>query len=127
VATGDFKNGTALTGGILGQPQLGTSATNLLAASPVAANTYVTLKKVIFTNTSASPVTITYGAVKSGGTLGDATCAAKTWPLGAAGTTTATVDATELAGMILGPGDFLAGLASTGAVVTATVSGATSA
>ena len=116
-----------VTGGILGQLQLGTTATNLLATSPVAAGTYVTLKKVIVTNTSASPVTITYGAVKSGGTLGDATCSVKTWPLGAAGSNTATVDAAELAGMILGPGDFLAGLASTGAVVTVTVSGAISA
>jgi hypothetical protein len=126
VSTGDFKNGTNLVGGIVGQVQLGTSATALLTTSPVAAGSYVKVAKVVLCNTSASAVTVTYGAVKSGGTLVDAATACKTFSLGAAGSNTHTLDATELAGMMLGPGDFLSGLASTGAVVTATVSGAVS-
>lgn len=127
MAAGDFKNGAGLGGGIIGQGQLGATATNLLATSPVSAATWVKLTKVVFGNTTASAVTISYGAVRSGGTFGDATTAAKTVPMGAAGTSTATVDATELDGMILGPGDFLAGLCSAGTSVTYTVSGAVSA
>lgn len=126
MSTGDFKNGSNLVGSIIGQVQLGATATNLLTTSPVAAGSYVKVAKVVLCNTSASAVTVTYGAVKSGGSLGDTACTTKTWPLGAAGSTTSTLDATELAGMMLGPGDFLAGLASTGSVVTATVSGAVS-
>lgn len=126
MSAGDFKNGANLGGGIIGQVQLGTGATNVLTTSPVAAATLVKVVKAWACNTSASPVTVTYGAIKSGGTLGDTTAAVKTWPLGAAGTTTSTIEASELAGVVLGPGDFIAGLASTGAVVTFTVSGVVS-
>ena len=127
MAAGDFKNGGTLTGGILGQGQLGTSATPLLATSPVPAATYITVKRVVLCNTTGGAVTVTYGAVRSGGTLTDAATSVKTWSLGAAGSSTSTLVATELEGLILGPGDFLAGLASTGTSITYTASGATSA
>ena len=126
MSAGDFKAGSNLPGSILGQGQLGTGATNLLTTSPVASNTYVKIAKVVLCNTSASAVTVDYGAIKAGGTLVDAAKSAKTWSLGAAGTSTATLDVTEWAGLFLGPGDFLAALASTGTVVTYTVSGAVS-
>jgi hypothetical protein len=124
MTAGDYKNGSNLTGSIIGQGQLGATSTNILAA--IAAGTYVKISKAVLCNTSAAAVTVTCGAVKSGGTLADATATMKTGPLGAAGEGTHTVDITEWAGLMLGPGDFLAGLASTGSVVTFTVSGAVS-
>ena len=126
MATGDFKNGTGLTGAILAQGQLGTSAAAILPA--VAASTYVKIAKVILANESGSAVTVTYGANKSGSTAGAAgTLAGKGWSLGAAGSSTATMDVTEFNGMVLGPGDFLSGLASAATSVTYTISGAVSA
>ena len=57
----------------------------------------------------------------------DTTLQGKDVPIGAKGATTATIDATELAGMILGPGDSIGALASAGTAITYTISGAVSA
>lgn len=111
-----------MSGLILAQKSLTTSDATIYG--PVqGVNQTVELKAVVFCNESAGAVTVTYGAVRSGGTAGAGTYQCKTYQLGAAGTSTSTLDATELRGMPLGAGDFLSGLASTGAVVTVTVSG----
>lgn len=124
MSTGDLKTGSNLDGGILGQLVATTSA---VALYTVPANTYVVVKGCVFANESASAVTVSYGVAKSGNTIGAAgTFAEKTWPLGAAGTTTATVTASELTGMMLGPGDAVWFLASAGTAVTGTLSAAVS-
>lgn len=129
MSTGDFKNGTNLTGGIVSQSVLGTDAAKLTLTidganvTEVPAGKYLKIAKVVVANTSASAVTVSYGATKSGGTLGvDGTLQGKTVPLGAAGSATATADLTELANMFLGPGDYLAAWASAGTSVTQTTS-----
>ena len=127
MATGDFLNGTGMTGSILAQGQLLTSGTTPIYG-PVPANTYVRLAKVVLSNVTASATTVSYGAVKSGGTVNaDATLQGKDVPLGAKGSTTAILDAVELEGTMLGPGDSIGALAAAGTAVTFTVSGAVSA
>jgi hypothetical protein len=124
VATGDLKNGTTLAGSVLAQGQLAASAATIYG--PVPASTYVRLAKVIFTETSGTARTVTYGVVKAGGTGGaDATLQGKAIPLAAAGDLWSILD-TELAGMYLGPGDSIAALASAAASVTYTISGVVS-
>ena len=118
--------GAALTGAVLAQGQLATSGTTPIYG-PVPANTYVKIAKVVLSNVTASALTVSYGAVKSGGTVNaDATLQGKDVPLGAKGSTTAILDATELGGMMLGPGDSIGALASTGTACTYTVSGSVS-
>ena len=124
MTAGDIKNGASLDGGIIGQLVATTSATALYT---VGASTWVTVRGLVFANESASARTVSYGVAKSGATIGAAgTFAAKTWPLGAAGATTATVTASELAGMLLGPGDAVWFLSDAGTAVTGTLSGAVS-
>lgn len=121
MTAGDWKNGTNLDGKVVGQLQAGTTATTLYAVP--SSGTEVKLGKVVFSNESASAVTVSYGVAMAGNTPGAAgTFTAKTWPLGAAGSTSATVDATELDGMYLGPGDVLWFLASAATSVTGTAS-----
>ena len=57
----------------------------------------------------------------------DATLQGKDVLAGAKGTSTATIDATEIAGMLLGPGDSIGALASAATTITYTISGAVSA
>ena len=127
MAAGDFKNGSGLVGSVLAQGQLLTTGTTPVYG-PVPSNTYVKIAKVVLSNTTASGVTVSYGAVKAGGTVNaDATLQGKDVPLGAKGTSTATIDATELEGIMLGPGDSIGALASAGTAITYTISGAVSA
>jgi hypothetical protein len=124
MVTGDFKNGTALTGGVLAQQQVPAVEASI---STVPASTYVKLAKVVLCNTSASAVTVSLSLVKSGGTGGASNRAIASWPLGSAGASTSTVDVTELAGALAGPGDFISAVASAATSVAVTVSGAVSA
>ena len=102
MATGDFKAGTGLGGSILAQAQL---TTGYVTQYTVPANTYVRLAKVVLCNTSGSATTVSYGAVKVGGTGGaDAALQAKAIAIGASGSVTSIIDATELSGLYIGPG-----------------------
>ena len=127
MAAGDYKNGSGLVGSVLAQGQLLTTGTTPVYG-PVPSNTYVKIAKVVLANTTATSATVSYGAVKAGGTVNaDATLQGKDVPLGAKGTTTAILDATELEGIMLGPGDSIGALASAGTAITYTISGAVSA
>ena len=111
------------TGGVLAQGTVAASAGYLYG--PVAGgNQQVELRGVVFSNESASATTVTYGVGKSGATVGAAgSSAGKSQPVGAAGSSTATLDASELELMILGPGDYIWALAGTGSVVGYTING----
>lgn len=112
------------TGGVLAQGFVGTSAAALYG--PVTnSNQQVELRGVVFSNES-SATTVTYGVGKNGTTVGAAgTSAGKTCPIGAAGSTTSTIDASELELMILGPGDYVWALAGAGTTVAYTINGIT--
>ena len=80
-----------------------------------------TIVKVVFCNESGSPVTISYGVtIKASGLAAGAagTAVGRTWTLGAAGSTTHTLEATELVGFTLGVADAVWAVASTGAAVS---------
>lgn len=133
MATGDLKQGTSLEGGVIGQGQLADAAAKLsltINGSPVTdvpAATYVVVKKAVFTNGDTSARTVSYGVLKSGGTPGAAgTLQAVGSGLGAAGSATHVIDATELEGVILGPGDSIAAYADSASKVNYMVSGAVS-
>ena len=95
------------TGSILAQGVATTSA--VVVYGPVAGiNQQVEIRGLVFNNESATATTVTYGAGKAGTTAGAAgTSQGKTVPIGAAGATTAIVDATELEEIVLGPGDYV--------------------
>jgi hypothetical protein len=111
------------TGGVLNQGYVATSAGYLYG--PVGSgNQQVELRGVVFSNESASATTVTYGVGKSGTTVGAAgTSSGKTAPIGAAGATSSTIDASELEYMILGPGDYVWASAAAGTAVAFTVDG----
>lgn len=123
MSAGDWKTGSNLTGGVLAQGQLTTSEVTQYTV-PVAS--FVKLAKVVLCNTSGAAVTVSVSVVKAGGTAGAANRVLASWPLGAAGSTTSTVDLSECEGMQLGPGDFVSAVASAGGAVACTVSGAVS-
>ena len=124
MSAGDLKTGSNLDGGIVGQLVATTSAAALYL---VPASTYAVIKGCAFANESAGAVTVSYGVAKAGNTIGAAgTFLEKGLSLAAAGSLTATVTASELVGMLLGPGDTVWHLASAGTSVTGTISAAVS-
>ena len=110
-------------GAILSQGFTGTTVATIYG--PIAGqNQQVELRGVVFSNESGTATTVTYGVGRAGTTVGAAgTSAGKIVPIGAAGSTTAIIDATELECFVLGGGDYLWALAGAGSAVACTVSG----
>lgn len=133
MATGDLKQGTHLDGGVLGQGQCAASAAKLAmtingsSVTDVPAATWVVLKAVVFTNSDTTGRVVSYGVLKASGSVGGAgTLQGITVPLGAAGTVTHVLDADELRGALLGPGDSVVAFSDSASKVNYTISGAVS-
>ena len=100
----NVQNGT---GSVLAQGVATTAAVAIYG--PLAdTNKQVEVRGFVLNNEASSATTITYGLGKAGSTLGAAgTSQGKTVAIGAAGTTTSIIDASELEYMILGYGDYV--------------------
>ena len=113
MASADLLAASSMLGKVLYVGTLGTSSGDLLAP---ATNHAQIVKKATVCNTTASPATLTITVTQSGG-------ATKTvisvMSLGAG----ETVDLTELAGLMLGPGDKLSALSGTASALDAVISG----
>lgn len=125
MTAGDFKNGANLPGQVLAQATV--NSTEHAIYGPVPAATYVKLSGLVFCNEAATTRTLSYGVVKSGNTPGAAgTRQGKNLTLSAAGSSTSVIDADELDGFMLGPGDLISAIASNAGDISFTVSGAVS-
>jgi hypothetical protein len=93
------------TGSVLAQG-VATTAVTYVYGPITDTNKQVQVKGLVFSNESGTATTVSYGVVKAGKTPGAAgTSQAKSTPIGAAGSTTATIDAEELEDFVLGTGD----------------------
>ena len=100
----NVQNGT---GRVLAQ-SVATTAATVIYGPVTGLNQQVEIRALVINNESASATTVSYGVGLAGSTAGAAgTSQGKTVPLGAAGTSTAIIDATELEGIILGVGDYV--------------------
>jgi hypothetical protein len=101
---------------VLVSQQLASSETTQYTA---AALNWVKIASAVLTNTSGSAVTVSISVVKTGGTAGAANRVLSAYSLAAGDSTSLT----ELAGVFLGPGDFISALAGTATAVAFVVSG----
>lgn len=86
-----------------------------------AANTYTTVTRAVFTNVNTVAVTLTVNVVRSGGSAGATNTVIAAYPLSAG----EAYVASELAGLILSPGDFISAKAGTATSINAVGSGYT--
>jgi len=85
------------------------------------ASTYTTVTRVVFTNVNTVAVLLTVNVVRSGGSVGSTNEIIAAYPLSAG----EAYVAAELAGLILGPGDFISAKADTATSINAMASGYT--
>lgn len=86
------------------------------------ASTITTLTRAVFTNVNSVAVTLNVNVVRSGGSVGSTNLLIDAYPLSAG----QAYVASELAGMILQPGDFVSCKAGTATSINAVCSGYTS-
>jgi len=86
-----------------------------------AVNTYTTVTRAVFTNVAAAAVLLTVNVVRSGGSVAGTNQVIGAYPISAG----EAYVAAELAGLILGPGDFISAKASAGTSINAVGSGYT--
>ena len=110
-------------GSVLAQGVAGTSATAIYG--PVqGTNAQVEVRGLVFSNESGAATTISYGVGDSGSTVGAAgTSQGKSVAIGAAGSTTAIIDASEVEEFVLGVGDYVWAQAGAGSAVAYTLNG----
>lgn len=85
-------------------------------------NTFTTVTRCVFNNTDTVAVTLTVNVVRSGGSVGATNQVISALALSAG----QAYVSPELAGLILGPGDFISAKAGTGSEINAMGSGYTS-
>lgn len=111
---------------ILAQGVAGTSATAIYG--PIqGSNKTIRVKGLVISNESGSARTVSYGAGINGSTPGAAgTSQGKSVALGAAGSTTAIIDAVELEDFELGSGDYVWLSADAGSAIAYVLDGTVS-
>lgn len=104
---------------LFGPSQLAAADTTIYTS---AANTFTTITRVVFTNVNTVAVTLTVNVVRSGGSVATTNQVISAYTISAG----EAYVAPELAGLILGAGDFISANAGTASSINAVGSGYTS-